>query len=204
MHNQELKKEARRLRSLGYSLKDISKALSIAKSTASKWVLDILLGPAAQARIQTKREQGRRNSFSSMQLKRQRIYNAIHNIVRNEVKSISIDKFQTRLLCSFLYWGEGGKTHSYFNFTNSDPDLVRAFLKLFRSGFKLDESKFAATLHLMIITTLNANCNFGQKLLKYRSKGLGYIISLIRAQSNDQVTLVASGYPTMTSGYLKL
>jgi hypothetical protein len=173
MHTQELKLEARRLRRLGYSLKDISKTFSIAKSTASKWVMDIKLGPAAEAQLSAKLEQGRHKGLSSMQVRRQKTYNAIFNIVKSEVDSIILDKSTKRLLCSFLYWGEGAKTSSTLNFTNSDPALIQTFLYLLRSGFNIEESKLSAFLHLHDYHDRSKQLQFWSKTTKIPEHRIG-------------------------------
>lgn len=53
------------------------------------------------------------------------------------------------IICAMIYWCEGGKNAKYsVAFTNSDPKLVRTFLKLLRECFVLDESKFHPCIHL--------------------------------------------------------
>ena len=47
-----------------------------------------------------------------------------------------------------LYWCEGEKHSPAMRFTNSDPQMLNFFLKLFRSAFKIDESKLRVCLHL--------------------------------------------------------
>jgi hypothetical protein len=47
-----------------------------------------------------------------------------------------------------LFWGEGSKTTRTVIFTNSDPEMIRVFMKLMRWSFKLNESKFRIRLHL--------------------------------------------------------
>jgi hypothetical protein len=173
MYTQELKDRACMLRKLGYSLKEIAHELSIAKSTASKWVLNIELGSAAKEKIFQKQNQGRRNSFSSLQLKRQKTYNSISSIVNKDLKSFVGNKLTTRLLCSFLYWGEGGKTDSCFRFTNSDPLMIRTFLHLFRSGFIPNETKFGATLHLHDYHNQEAQLQFWSKMTKIPKHKIG-------------------------------
>jgi len=67
----------------------------------------------------------------------------------------SIDKNLALLLASLFYGCEGSKypTHVGVSFANSDPELVLAFILLFKKSFKLNEEKF--TVHLQIHTTQN-------------------------------------------------
>ena len=47
-----------------------------------------------------------------------------------------------------LYAGEGSKTEGGIGFANSDPDLIRLFLRWLRSSFDIDESRLRARLYL--------------------------------------------------------
>jgi hypothetical protein len=49
---------------------------------------------------------------------------------------------------SGLYLGEGRKSDDTVLFANSNPEIVSAFLKIFRSYFQTDTKKFRAYLHL--------------------------------------------------------
>ncbi|MBI4812147.1 hypothetical protein HY798_01690 [Candidatus Falkowbacteria bacterium] len=67
------------------------------------------------------------------------------------VKSIRYERDRAKILkiyCALLYYCEGAKSGYYFQFTNSDPELVKVFLSLLRSSFSIDESKFRISLHL--------------------------------------------------------
>lgn len=173
MHSADLKYQARILRIRGYSLNEISKQLNIAKSTVSRWVIDILLGPVAQERIRTRGETGRRKSYTTSQLKRKRLYGAINNVVEDDLDEVIVDTRTARLLCAFLYWGEGGKTSPSVRFTNSDPILVKTFLALFRKGFQVDESKFGATVHLHDYHDEEERLQFWSKVTKIPKHKIG-------------------------------
>jgi hypothetical protein len=66
------------------------------------------------------------------------------------VKKFSQNTSTNQVICAMLYWCEGTKSISdrEFTFTNSDPDLVITFLRLFRSSFQIDEQKFRVCVHL--------------------------------------------------------
>lgn len=54
-----------------------------------------------------------------------------------------------KLLASFLFWTEGGKsTDGYVFFINSDPKMFSLFVYLLRHSFNIDESKFRAMIHI--------------------------------------------------------
>lgn len=70
------------------------------------------------------------------------------------INSINLlEKEPLKLLVALLYWCEGSKYPSSTAVTmvNSDPSLIKTFLRLLRAAFELDESKFH--VHLQIHTT---------------------------------------------------
>ena len=53
------------------------------------------------------------------------------------------------MVAALLFWCEGGKRRlSTLTFINSDPSMIKTFLRALRKGFSLDERKFSITLHL--------------------------------------------------------
>jgi DNA-binding Lrp family transcriptional regulator len=47
-----------------------------------------------------------------------------------------------------LYWGEGAKSGNVVKFTNSDPDMIKLFLKFLRNICGIDEKRLKALLHI--------------------------------------------------------
>ena len=64
------------------------------------------------------------------------------------LKNVHFSKSLLKILCSFLYWGEGNKSGSYVAFINSDPQMIEVFMLLLRKSFKLDEKKFRILVHI--------------------------------------------------------
>ena len=65
------------------------------------------------------------------------------------VRNAKLNDSHRKIICSLIYWCEGGKNDGgRVNFTNSDPQLMRYFLKIFRKSFSLSENKFRALLHI--------------------------------------------------------
>ena len=148
-HKGSIRKRAIELREAGHSLGEIARKLNISKSTASLWLRATTLNSTVIKRI---------NSLKK--LARQKASLAIHNnhLVEMEkirkkssetVKKIKLDDVPlSKVFCSLLYWGEGGKVDNHITFINSDPKMIRVFLKLFRKSFIPDESKFRALVHI--------------------------------------------------------
>lgn len=47
-----------------------------------------------------------------------------------------------------LYWGEGTKDRNACRFTNSDPVMVRFFVRFLRECFGVDDARIRVTCHL--------------------------------------------------------
>lgn len=141
------KNKAVSLRKNGKSFKEISDLLNISKSTASIWTRKVYLGEMALKRLQDISGKGRQKGVFTNKKKRAALVSDIKKTVERSLvlkPTTSLNK----LLCSLLYWCEGEKTERSIAFVNSDPLLISTFLQLFRSGFKIYESKFRACLHL--------------------------------------------------------
>lgn len=149
-HGPELRLKAVELREQGHSLSEISALLSISKSTASIWLRNIRLSEKASASIQKKRMDGRLRANDIHRARTdQRILNA-RTYAEKVLEGVELNPDTSRLLCSLLYWCEGAKIRrsNTFSFTNSDPLLIASFMRLFRSGFAIDERKLRLNLHV--------------------------------------------------------
>lgn len=143
------KTESIKLRQKGYSLKEISQKLNVSKSSVSVWVRDIKLSDSAHKRLLTKVSAGQIESASNKKQRTQNILDGYYNEACFFLKGIKIGTEESRLMCSLIYWCEGGKTDNRMvQFTNSDPNLIVGFLKLMRESYPIEESKFRACIHL--------------------------------------------------------
>ena len=148
VYQSTVKERAVSLRKLGFSIKEIAKTLNISISTSSAWLSEVYLSPEAKQILAQKKILGQiKSSVVIKEKTRQRkvISDAeALQLVKNIEPSSNLDA----LLCSILYWAEGSKNCSNVGFTNSDPKMISTFLKLFRSAFVLDESKFHCLVHV--------------------------------------------------------
>ena len=145
----EIKEKALKLRVKGYSIKEIADKLNIAKSTVSLWVRDIKLNKKAQERLKKRRLLPYYKIALRWDAKRKKEQEELNLIARNIVKEIKNDINQKRVYCSLLYWCEGAKGYNdSIRFVNSDPVLIKTFLKLFRDSFPIEENKFRVLMHL--------------------------------------------------------
>ncbi|OHA90212.1 MAG: hypothetical protein A2832_02470 [Candidatus Zambryskibacteria bacterium RIFCSPHIGHO2_01_FULL_44_22b] len=141
--------EARKLRQKGYSLNEISRTLRVSKSSTSLWVRNVELSSEAKKKIADKFTAGQLASQDTKRkqtiLKESEAQNLAVNVLNHYSPNINLDK----ILCAMIYYCEGNKIiKDGMRFTNSDPLLITAFLKLFRSTFILNEKKFRVCVHL--------------------------------------------------------
>lgn len=141
-------KKAVTLRKRGSSFKQIHELLGIAKSTCYVWLKDVKLSELGLQKLKARGEKGRQKGWQTNHNK-VLVRNAQTNKkVISSLAKISLKREEKKLICSILYWAEGGKTENGVKFTNSDPAMIKVFLSFFRKGFNLKESKFRASLHL--------------------------------------------------------
>lgn len=145
----ELKNQAIFLRKKGFSLKEVAEKFGIAKSTASVWLQNVNLNQKAQGRLKKRRILGQYKSRFIKKIQRENLIKTYRLQAYQEISKIHFNKNTYKLLCSFLYWCEGAKLNStHIRFINSDPKMIKTFLKLLRISFQLDEKKFRALIHL--------------------------------------------------------
>ena len=151
MRDSRLREKAVELRKQGLSLNEIYKSIGIAKSTASLWLRNVPLPEAASSRLQSNRLKGSMAAVVTNRRKRiGRIADA-ESEAQKILRALDVSQNFAAILSSVIYWCEGAKLyndHGGFGLTNSDPRLIRAFLKLFRSAFVIDETKFRVYVHL--------------------------------------------------------
>ena len=145
----ELELKAKKLRSKGYSVKELHKMLNVSKSTISLWVQGIELSEKAQARLRQNYTNGQLASQKTIKEKTRQKNILANDFAKDIISKINFTKADQAILCAMIYLCEGNKLlKSLVTFTNSDPNLIATFLFLFRNSFNLDERKFRVLMHL--------------------------------------------------------
>lgn len=146
----DLKEKARQLRIAGRSYTEITRELSVARSTLHFWVHGIprpaiYVGEARKTWLAEMRKLAR----EANKRKYQRINDNLSSKVRTEVESVTLGVDHKKAILGMLYWAEGSKGEkSIVVFANTDPRLCLLFVTLLRECYNLDESKFRIRLHL--------------------------------------------------------
>lgn len=144
----EIKKQAIELRKRGFSHGEIHKKLGVSKSTSSLWSQGLRVPIKSKNVLAQKAAAGRKKGRDVRQANITSKYESIRQSVFKDLNGFKLNKTTAKLLCAMLYWGEGSKASGRVVFTNSDPNMVKTFLVLFRYAFKPIEKKFTAVLHL--------------------------------------------------------
>ena len=137
-YTQDIVKEARNLKAKGVATKEITKKFGITRETLSRWCFDMVSTNSNHLRSQKIKEENRRKG-------------------EGHANSLSIDKITAKVLVALIYWCEGYKypNCNCIGFANSDVNLVKTFLRLFRIGFNPKEEKLK--VHLQIHDTHDKN-----------------------------------------------
>jgi transcriptional regulator with XRE-family HTH domain len=146
------REEARRLRAEGWSVKAIASAVGVSPSTVSRWVRDIPLSeeqilalasanPAINGQLAGARENSRRRREDRLSAQR-------------EGRAMARRGDPLHVIGCMLYWGEGSKARNKVIFTNSDPDMVRTFVRFLRESLGVDDDRIR----------VSCNCYLGNGL----------------------------------------
>lgn len=146
-----LRKQARRLRTLGKSYSQITEKLGVAKSTLNGWFRG--LPPSPHQTPQAMRLRFLRISAmgaeANRQLRLKRLAKAEIE-VRHLMRGLPARRSDTLLsLLAMIYWAEGSKDpHSGIVFVNTDPEMMLLFITLLRKCFTIDEKRIHVRLHI--------------------------------------------------------
>lgn len=144
----DVKEKAVNLRKQGYSIKEVAAKLNIAQSTSSVWLSNVILSTSAQKRLEKRRILGQYKSIFIRKIAREKHKAILEKITSEMLSTIHFSQTLAKLCCALIWWCEGNKDVTSVKFTSSDPTLIGNFLCLLRTGFKIDESKLRALVHL--------------------------------------------------------
>ncbi|MFC1435283.1 helix-turn-helix domain-containing protein [Streptacidiphilus sp. N1-3] len=146
----DLRAKVRELRTEGLTYDEIQEQLGVSRSSVSLWVRDLPRPPRRQCPEQRRRHMEEACWAPRRELREnQRL--AAKAAAAQEIGELS-DR-ELFLVGVGLYWAEGSKDKSYsrrerVNFVNSDPDMIRLFLRWLRLlGFDHPQLKFALQIH---------------------------------------------------------
>jgi len=181
------KNKALKLRLSGKSYNEITKILGIPKSTLSGWFSGLELSEESKKRIL---ERARKKSLEGL-LKRNKNQTAlaikrkidIQSRASKEIDSIS--KKNLLLIGTTLYWSEGYKrpiirngreaTYHSVSLTNSDPDLIKIYLRFLKEICKVPENKINADIRIFEHQNVDNLLKYWEKITGIKKEKFGKI-----------------------------
>jgi hypothetical protein len=138
-----LKEKAINLRRNGLSYSQILEQVPVAKSTLSLWLRSVNLSKRNKQKLTARRLAALRRGGEAR--RRQRILST-QKILSESIKEVGlISQRELWLIGTMLYWAEGTKEKdkhgSGVQFTNSDPQMIRLFLKWLSEMCKIPKER---------------------------------------------------------------
>jgi predicted transcriptional regulator len=134
------KHEAIALRETGHSMNEIANMLDVSKGSVSRWTRHVNMEgrPEAKNRL-------RNRTHTSYQRNAKNLGDAARN-KRLQYQGCGIERFSSEEYSLFslgcmLYWCEGHKSKNVIDFSNSDPDVIKVFLRFLRESMRIDNGK---------------------------------------------------------------
>lgn len=149
----EERQRARELRAQSWTLNEIAAELGVSKGSVSIWVRDVEFVPRPRNRGHPAgpKHPMRLKKEAELERCRKEAEQWAASIVTRHDVDLALAMYALA-----LYAGEGGKAEGSVIFANSDPVLVRVFLRWLRSEFELDEARLRVGLYLHADLDLSA------------------------------------------------
>ncbi|MDZ4671469.1 MAG: hypothetical protein SH821_11415 [Phototrophicales bacterium] len=141
----ETREQARQLRAQGISIISIAKQLGVAKSSVSHWVCDIELTPAQIETLKQNQHRtpaqlnGSKTNYTKALTQRK--------LWQEEGRANAREQRGLHEVGCMLYWAEGAKGRSSIIFVNSDPEMMKLFIRFLRQEMNIPEEDFIVILH---------------------------------------------------------
>ncbi len=146
--------EVIKLRKKRQSYREIAQAVAVSKNSVSRWCKNLKLPSSAQKIIKAKTKASHDQLLAYNQ-RRMRVVQIENREIRQSaatgIKSFS--KYELLLIGTALYWAEGwnrditGKGHGVC-FANSNPDMIKLFLRFLREIINVPEDKLRVNIHI--------------------------------------------------------
>ena len=185
--------EAIRLRMLGKSYNEIAKGLDVGKSLLSYWLKNLKLPDKAKKILEAKSNYAK-EKFIAYNYKRHEIVEQDNKEIKelNSKKIKKINNYNLLLLGAALYWGEGQKRHAgkyphpRISFSNSDPDMIRLFLRFIREILKVPEEKIRPSIQFYPDTNKEEALAFWSKITHIAKDKFLTTIAISRASKGKR------------------
>jgi len=164
--------EVIKLRKEGKSYREIAKIAGVSKSSVSKWCKNLKLTLYAQRILEKKSRYPKELFVKYNQLKAEQVRKENQKIRKEAASEVRpLSKYELLLIGAALYWGEGwkrenpGKYHGIC-FVNSDPNMVKLFLRFLRKVIQIPEEKLKVNIQIHPNIDAISAINFWSKVTK--------------------------------------
>jgi len=140
----EEKAKAREFRKEGKSIREITRLLNVAKSSVSVWVRDIKLTKEQELNL-IERNNGNSGPYIGSSANKEKNLE-IRKKYQEEGKIEARKKEWLFVAGCMLYWGEGSKRRNTVGLANSDPYLLKLFLKFLYNYFDVKKEEISVFL----------------------------------------------------------
>lgn len=147
----DLREKAIALRRDGFSYSEILQEVPVAKSTLSLWLRSVALAKKQSQRLTEKKLLAIQRGWETRRKQRLDTTLVIKQDAFKEIKSIS--QKELLLMGTMLYWAEGSKSKEHnvsqgIAFSNSDPFMIRIFLKWLKQYLKIDDDRIVFDIYV--------------------------------------------------------
>jgi hypothetical protein len=134
--SKEIIEKIKILRSQGWSLNEIYHEVRVGYGSVSRYIQGVKILPQYQQIWLNKRNGSKAIMDRHKKIANQKAEDFIVNLTEKE----------KLLFIAALYWGEGGKKD--FNFTNSDSEMIKIFVRCLREILKIDQKDIRASIRI--------------------------------------------------------
>lgn len=167
MRDDSIKDRAIKLRLQGFMYSEIQEQLGIkiANGTMSGWLSKLLLSQVAQQRLNEVRQPrsmiAQVAAVAANRKKRQVYFEELrnkHDVLRGVLENRDV----AHVALAMLYLGEGGKSGAYVRFSNSNPEVIKLFMKLLQQIYYIKSEKFRVRIQCRADQDINVLESFWQ------------------------------------------
>lgn len=190
-----LREKAIQLRKQGYTYSQIKLELGLPKSTLSGWLRNLQLTEQQLKKLiknKDSKELLRRERYSITR-KNQKL-ERFKKVYEEQKKILPLSKRELFLMGTFLYWGEGEKTHGIVSISNTDPRIIKFALYWMVNILDIPKSKIKAQLHLYEDMNANEAIIFWSKILDIPN--IQFLKPYIKTTNREGLTYKSFGHGT--------
>jgi hypothetical protein len=171
----KIRAQALNLRSSGFTFVEINKELKvlIPKGTLNYWFKNLAIPNKSKDILLNKKRKNlvkiRAKANRVLADKRKFEFKKLESLVQNDYNLVGLSTKQKELLLAMLYLGEGFKNRSQVGLGNSNPEILRMFIRLLEDVYKIDRNRLKCSLNLRMDQDCDVELNFWSKELKIKS-----------------------------------